>query len=938
MGVKLRLLRIAAAAASVACFVPLPAPAQTVAPQAPKAAVTTGWTTYHHDNTRDGYDPLAPTFAGGPFSNWNQAVDQAVYAEPLALAGVVYVATMGDSIYAFNATTGAQVWARTGTTALGAPSTGTFCSFSPGHIGIMGTPVIDPVAHVIYAVGLVTAPSVRYQLFALNLSDGSDVTGFPVDLSVSPNNQNERAALALANGHVYIAFGGWLGDCGTYHPAVVSVPTTGVAEDHTYQPQGTGQNGAGIWGSSGIAVDGSGNLFVATGNGQNSSYGSTSFPCTNTMWDHGNGVIKLSSTLAELASWAPDNSTQNWCALSASDTDIGSIGPALLPGNTLFQTGKSGYGWLLNSTAPGGFDGQQFQGRIGTCSPEAVFGGQAYYNGRLYVPCDGVGLVAFSVNTTTHTFNTTPDWVDNISPGPPIAAMGLIWTRNQAGTTLYGLDPATGQQRVSTTLGGGSNHFGTLAEDGGWIFVPHGAAIRAFNFKTPPCLSTSSTNWKANCSYAQYQLSGSNGSAWTDMDATNLSITFTPAVDSYAVLSGNVDLWTSSAGYNQDAGIAVSGGLYPTAVGQPEAWKESGGGATFSPNAAFVQTVIPVLASTAYTATLQWKANRADPGSIFAGAGPLGSSGFSPSRISVMLVPAASGRVFSAASTTQYSLSGSAGATWQDIDGTNLSLPFTPPTGSWLAFASGNADLFTSSAGYNQDIGVTLTGGLYPTAGGQPEAWKESGGFAGTFSPNAAFVQAPLPVAGGTAYTARLQWKANKPDPGTIWAGAGPVNAHYSPTALTVVLIPSPAGAVVAGSTQQYSLANSTGAAWLTMSSSALQLTLSPSVNSNYLVTANSDLWTAVAGYNQDIGIMISGGTFGTGTLLTWKESGGIAGAFSPNAAFALGDVALVGGNSYTLWIVWKANRAAAGATIHAGAGPVNGHFSPTWLTATLLN
>jgi outer membrane protein assembly factor BamB len=898
---------------------------------APLAPVATGWTTYHHDNSRNGYDPNAPAFTGGPFSNWNKAVDQPVYAQPLALSGRVYVATMGDSIYAIDVATGNQVWART---ALGTPSTATFCSFHPGDIGIMSTPVIDPASGIIYAAGLTTAPSVKYQLYALNISDGTTVAGFPVDLSVDPTYQNQRAALALGNGHVYAAFGGWAGDCGTYHPQVVSVPIAGGAQDHAYQPQTTCQNGASIWGPSGIAIDGAGSLYVATGNG-NGCYGSSGFPCTNGSWDRGDGVIKLSATLAETSFWAPDNATQSWCSLHSSDSDIGSLGPALLPNNEIFQTGKSGYGWLLNSAALGGFDAQQSQ--ASACGG-SVFGGIAYYAGRVYLPCDGVGLVALSVNTTTHTITTPADWIQSVSPGPPIAAMGLIWTRNQAGTTLYGFDPATGAQRVSAPLGGGSNHFGTLSEDGGWIFVPHGANIRAFNFNPPPCSSTTSTHWVASCSVQQYSLTGSNGSTWADMDATNLSVTFTPAANSWAVISGNVDLWTSSPGYNQDVGIALSGGIYPSTAGQPEVWKESGGAAGFSPNAAFVQRVIPVIAATAYTAKLQWKANRSDPGTIWAGAGPI-PGGFSPTRISVMLLPTSAGTAFTAASTAQYHLTGSDGTTWQDVDGTNLSLSFTPPTGSWLAFISGNADLWTANAGYNQDLGVSLSGPGYPTVAGQPEGWKESGGGAGTFSPNAAFVQTPLVVAGGTAYSAKLQWKANKSDPGSIYAGAGPIGVKFSPTSLNVVLIPNPAGAVVRSSTLQYGLANSNGTTWQAMSGTALQLTLAPGVSSNYLLSANADLWTAVAGYNQDIGIMVSGGTFGTGTLVTWKESGGLMGAFSPNAAFAFGDVPLVGGTTYTVWLVWKANRAAQGSTsIYAGAGPVNGTFSPTSLTATLLN
>jgi hypothetical protein len=67
--------------------------------------------------------------------------------------------------------------------------------------------------------------------------------------------------------------------------------------------------------------------------------------------------------------------------------------------------------------------------------------------------------------------------------------------------------------------------------------------------------------------------------------------------------------------------------------------------------------------------------------------------------------------------------------------------------------------------------------------------WKESGGFAGTFSPNAAYVQTVVQLSGGTTYTFSLQWKTNKNAPGaTIYAGAGPINTKFSPTSLTVQL------------------------------------------------------------------------------------------------------------------------------------------------------
>jgi hypothetical protein len=148
--------------------------------------------------------------------------------------------------------------------------------------------------------------------------------------------------------------------------------------------------------------------------------------------------------------------------------------------------------------------------------------------------------------------------------------------------------------------------------------------------------------------------------------------------------------------------------------------------------------------------------------------------------------------LFTAVSTRQYTLSDSNGVSWIDMDDTNLSLTLTPQQNS-LAIISANSDLWTSKAGYNQDLGIAITGGSYPSTAGQPEAWKESGGFAGTFSPNAAFAQTLLPLTAGTAYTVKLQWKTNKNAPGaSIWAGAGPVGGKFSPTRLTVLLVPTP--------------------------------------------------------------------------------------------------------------------------------------------------
>jgi hypothetical protein len=379
------------------------------------------------------------------------------------------------------------------------------------------------------------------------------------------------------------------------------------------------------------------------------------------------------------------------------------------------------------------------------------------------------------------------------------------------------------------------------------------------------------------------------------------------------------------------------GGTYGTAPnGTLVGWKESGGNAgTFSPNAAFVQTVKPVAAATTYTATLVWKSNVQTSGTIFAaaGAGP----NYSPTRLTAELVPATNTDLKTVATNNQYNLAASDGTTWKDLDATNLVITNYTPSASGAALISANADLWTAYSGANQDIGIWVSGGTYST--GQIVAWKESGGYAGTFSPNAAYAQTVIQLSTGVPYTIKVQWKANKQTPGTIYAaaGAGPAPA-YSPTRLTLRLFPGGTGLQDATTNSQYNKPGSTGSDWTPIDSTNLKLTVIASANSLYVLTANADLWTSTVGVNQDIGIFISGGAFGTGTLVAWKESGGYGGTYSPNAAFVQTVIPLAMG-TYTITLEWKANKATTGTIwAAAGNGSAPNFYSPTRITAQVLS
>ena len=431
-------------------------------------------------------------------------------------------------------------------------------------------------------------------------------------------------------------------------------------------------------------------------------------------------------------------------------------------------------------------------------------------------------------------------------------------------------------------------------------------------------------------STSQYLLPNSDGTTWQVMDESNLAFTITPSSSENVLLSANADLWTFNAGYNQDIGIQVTPGAGSPVVA---AWKESGGFAgTFSPNAAFVETVYPMTGGTTYTVQIVWKTNKAAIGAtIAAGAGPIGSS-FSPTRLTADVLPSSGYQ--SVVSTQQYSSVNSNGSTWSELDATHLVTTAFAPSSAVSEVVSGNADLWTANAGYNQDLGIEVSvNGATPVL----VAWKESGGFAGTFSPNAAFVQAVYPMTAGNSYVFSLWWKTNKPSSGTIFVGAGPIGSAFSPTRLTSYLLPAdsaPDQWATAVSTQQYSSVNSNGSTWAEMDPTNLATPAiaigSGGTVETVLVSGNADLWTANSGYNQDLGIFVSVNG-GAPTLVAWKESGGFAGTFSPNAAFVQAVYTMNPGNSYVFSLWWKTNKPASG-TIFAGAGPIGSAFSPTIL------
>jgi len=531
-----------------------------------------------------------------------------------------------------------------------------------------------------------------------------------------------------------------------------------------------------------------------------------------------------------------------------------------------------------------------------------------------------------------------PFVAQNVICGAPIAAtMGAITTA-QVMATFSGTSNRMADYSASVDWGDGTVTTGIVP--GGTpaaATVSAGHAFASAGTLTATVTVTDGTGGTASCTLTatidgsvystvsrdQYLLQNSDGVTWRDIDATHLKLTVEATTTSTAIISGNVDLWTANAGYNQDVGIFVNNG--PGGADQLLAWKESGGNAgTFSPNAAYVQTVLPMAAGT-YTIKLKWKTNKPDAGTIFAGAGP--SPPFSPTRLTARIVPLTNpvtSRV--GPSSVQYRLDHSDGSTWSAIDPGNLDFTFPAPS-TGTAIIGANADLWTATAGVNQDIGIFVNDNA--GSGDRLLAWKESGGFAGTFSPNAAFVLTTFPMTAGVSYSVRLKWKSNKPTSGVIFAGAGPA-APFSPTSLTMELVPSGTGVTDRVSTGQYNLTSSDGQTWTGIDQPTFATSITATSNCVGIVSGNADLWTVNAGYNQDLAILVGG------DVNAWKESGGFAGTFSPNAAFVQTVMALPAGVPAAIDLQWKTNKSAPGASIRAAAGP-SMPFSPTRLTVQVI-
>ena len=298
---------------------------------------------------------LDPSFAAR-FSGHLYA--QPLYWQPPGPAGAeLIVATENNTVDAIDAAAGRTIWARS----LGPPvplSAQRCGNIDP--LGITGTPVIDPSSHILYLDAMVaTSSGARHLVFALSLKDGTTMPRWPVDVMAALGargqyfeapDQNQRGALTILGGRVFVPYGGHFGDCGDYRGWVVGI---GLHDPRDIVGWKTRARGGGIWSPAGIASDGQ-RLYFATGN----TFGAR-------QWSDGEGVFRLLPNLARTDSPQDFFAPHNWRALDAHDEDLGGVTPLLLQvparggvERLVLALGKDGRAYLLDAEDLGGIGGE----------------------------------------------------------------------------------------------------------------------------------------------------------------------------------------------------------------------------------------------------------------------------------------------------------------------------------------------------------------------------------------------------------------------------------------------------------------------------------------------------------------------------------------------------------------------------------------------------
>ncbi len=420
----------------------------------------------HHKNpSRDGVyvDPgFSAQAAAGLHADATFAgkLTGAVYAQPLWVSSgpggqeAFLVATEENHVTAIDAT-GAVLWDKT----FGSPVGGGLPCGNITPLGITGTPIVDTVARTIYFDAMTDGTSgPDHLVYAITLDDGSVESGWPVDMNAKvtgfdSSHQNQRGALALVNGTLYVPFGGLDGDCDPYHGWVVAIATGNPGAVSWYK---TAASRGGIWASGSLPSDGT-YVYPVTGNTEG----------TGGTWGGGEAVLRLGAGASFSGATNDYYTPSNWESLDNADADLGGANDFLLdmPGapvpHLVVAAGKDQNLYLLDRDKLGGVGAELSKTHIATGDFNGA--GAAYHtsqgtyaalhvSGASGVSCPGGrggNLVVVKISAASPPVPSIAWCSVESGLGSPMvtstdgATNAIVW---DAGKHLYGYDGDTGME------------------------------------------------------------------------------------------------------------------------------------------------------------------------------------------------------------------------------------------------------------------------------------------------------------------------------------------------------------------------------------------------------------------------------------------------------------------------------------------------------------
>jgi hypothetical protein len=395
-------------------------------------------------------------------TNFSATFQGSMFASPLYVehgpgGKGAFIAVSADNVVtALDETTGATLWSKTLGAAPGMKGQACGASFDP--VGILGTPVIDEKSGTIYVAAPIGTDAVeRQEVHALSIADGSPRSGFPVNVSnlkagslaFNTKFQNQRSALSLVNGIVYVAYGGFSGDCDDYHGWIVAIDASDPTKVGAWATAGQGEA---IWASGGFASDGT-SIFPVTGNGK-----ATSRDASNS-----ESILRISGLAQFQKSTANEFYPSSWKSMDTADADLGSSNSLLmhLPGSSmpdrvLVALGKDSKIYLVDPKNLGGSDGHIATLQIANPTMPALAGVKT--SPTAYTTANGTYLAI--------TVESAPDCPNNVTGR---AVMGVKISGGSPPTAEVAwctAGPNPPSAPISTTTDGKSNPIVWFANNG----------------------------------------------------------------------------------------------------------------------------------------------------------------------------------------------------------------------------------------------------------------------------------------------------------------------------------------------------------------------------------------------------------------------------------------------------------------------------------------